>query len=187
MEVLPPTLPARVRTSKAVGGSELYKYWLSLEIEHYTATRDKIARDLKTLHAKLIQGFSTLSEKELVVYQAIYRSVKFLHFSKDNLLILSLCYNLILLFRLHATLQFFNDNLFRNQPPQSWLYEAVSPNKLTNLSWIRVLFEARAQLITLHEGGSGIWAGCLADPRVLLHSLVQEKSEADGIQVSQVC
>ena len=73
MEVLPPSLPSRVRTNKAVGGSELYKYWLSLEIEHYSITRDTICRDLKTLHAKLIQGFSTLSDNELVVYQAIYR------------------------------------------------------------------------------------------------------------------
>ena len=75
MEVLPPSLPPRVRTTKAVGGSELYRYWLSLEIEHYSTTRDTISRDLKTLHAKLIQGFSTLSDKELLVYHAIYRYV----------------------------------------------------------------------------------------------------------------
>merc|ERR1719232_616860 len=146
MEVLPPSLPPRVRTTKAVGGSELYRYWLSLEIEHYSTTRDTISRDLKTLHAKLIQGFSTLSDKELLVYHAIYR----------------------------------------NEPPQHWLYQSVSPERLTNLCWIRVLSEARTQLITLHEGGSGIWAGCLADPRVLLHSLVQEKAESEGIPVSQV-
>ena len=73
MEVLPPALPARIRTSKPVGGSELYRYWLSLEIEHFTMTRDTIAHDLENLHAKLIQGFSTLSDKELVVYNAIYR------------------------------------------------------------------------------------------------------------------
>ncbi|KAL5253857.1 hypothetical protein ACHWQZ_G013584 [Mnemiopsis leidyi] len=146
MEILPPALPARIRTSKAVGGSELYRYWLSLEIEHFTSTRDTISRDLENLHAKLIQGFSTLSDDEFVIYTAIYR----------------------------------------NKPPQSWLYQSVSPERFTNVSWIKILTEARAQLITLHEGGSGIWAGCLADPRVLIHSLLQEKAETDGVSVSQV-
>ena len=74
----------------------------------------------------------------------------------------------------------------RNKPPKTWLYASVSPERLSNLCWIRVLSEARSQLITLHEGGSGIWAGCLADPRVLLHSLLQEKAETEGIPVSQV-
>ena len=79
-------------------------------------------------------------------------------------------------------------HISRDTPPTSWLYPDLSPDSplLTNASWLAVLSEARSQLITLHEGGNGIWAGCLGHLGVLLQCLLQEKAEADNVSVSEV-
>ena len=81
---------------------------------------------------------------------------------------------------------FFKQLSPRDEPPVEWLYSDVTPEGLTILTWVRVLAEARAQIVTLHEGGSGIWAGCLARPGVLLHSLVQERAESEHLPISEV-
>ena len=73
MEVMAGSLPDHHLTTPAVGSTPLFDYWLSLEKQLYTRTRDVISRDLSSLHAKLIQGSSTLSEDDLVIYHSIYR------------------------------------------------------------------------------------------------------------------
>ena len=44
-----------------------------------------------------------------------------------------------------------------------------------------VLTEGQQQLIRLHEGGSGMWLGSIANLPVLLQTLIHDKANADNV------
>eukprot|EP00116_Pleurobrachia_bachei_P013404 sb/3473666/ len=80
------------------------------------------------------------------------------------------------------------DAIHDDIPLTRWLFGGVSTGDgLTVSGWLAVLEEARGQILRLHEGGTGIWAGCVGKLHVLLQSLLQERSETDGIPISKVC